>query len=406
MAMTASETKQRIALRLQHAREEAGYSKTEVAKLLGTDRQRIHGIESGDRPVDVSTLLQLAQLYGRDASSFLVEDAPQAIPVHFRKLAELSAEANQLIQQWGNLCGIYVRLRQHFGVQEQTGRLLQWLRDGGTSRIRDFAVEGHAQAVRRELGLDDEPIGERIFDLISAHGIPIFRIAMGAGEADGAFVNYPDLGPVILINRSQILTRQIFTAAHELGHVIYDARKQNESEVNLLGTKSASEAQIDRFASSLLLPRSAIELYIAQHLQQSEEGLSANDVVHLQRHFGVSFLAMLVRLRRLGHISAARFDDLKSTSPVRLAAALGYAPQPWEYGTPPEQDRPEQKVAGLPKQYVQLVRTALDGEVISEASAAEALTLGIEEFEQYLFYVDQQDLNLQDDLAFYDEHVA
>ena len=188
--------------------------------------------------------------------------------------------------------------------------------------------------------------------------------------------------------------------------MIYDARKQNDAEVNLLGTKSASEAQIDRFASSLLLPRSAIELYIAQHLQQSEEGLSDRDVVHLQRHFGVSFLAMLVRLRRLGHISAARFDDLKSTSPVRLAAALGYAPQPWEYGTPVQQDRPEQKVAGLPKQYVQLVRTALDDAVISEAAAAEALTLGLEEFEQYLYHVDQQDLHSQDDLAFYNEHVA
>lgn len=153
------------------------------------------------------------------------------------------------------------------------------------------------------------------------------------------------------------------------------------------------------------MPRTAIDLYIASHLQQGEEGLSADDVVHLQRHFGVSFMAMLVRLRRLGHISAPRFEDLKATSPVRLAASLGYAPQPWEYGAPTEPNRPEHQVAGLPKQYAQLVRSALNDALISEA-AAEALGPGLEEFERYLHYLDQLERSPNDDLDFYDTHVA
>lgn len=407
--MTAISLKERVAARLQAAREEAGYTKAEVAKLLGTDRQRIHGIENGDRPVDVTTLFQLARLYGRDASSFLTEDipAPQSVPVHLRAPQGLSAESRQAIQTWGNLCSTFVRLRERYGSEEQPGTLKRWLRDGGNSRVRDFAIEGHSQAVRHEMGLDDEPIGARIFDLISEHGIPVFRIALGRGEVDGAFVNYPGLDQVILVNRDQLLTRQIFTAAHELGHVIYEARKQHDSEVNLLGQKNPSEPQIDRFASSLLMPRTAIDLYVAQRLQRSEEGLSAEDVVHLQRHFGVSFLAMLVRLRRLGYISAARFEELKLTPSVRLAATLGYAVQQWEYGFPAEaEDTPEHKVAGLPKQYVGLVMRALEDAWFSQAAAAEALLLSVEEFERYLYYVDQQEQDVQDELKFYDEHVA
>ncbi|GHG42102.1 hypothetical protein GCM10017784_41120 [Deinococcus indicus] len=407
--MTAINLKERVAARLQSAREEAGYSKAEVAKLLGTDRQRIHGIENGDRPVDVTTLLQLAQLYGREASSFLTEDvpAPEQVPVHLRAPQGLSAESRQAIQNWGNLCATFVRLRERYGSEEQLGTLKRWLRDGGNSRVRDFAIEGHSQAVRHEMGLDDEPIGLHIFALISEHGIPVFRLALGRGEVDGAFVNYPGLGQVILVNRDQLLTRQIFTAAHELGHVIYEARKQDDSEVNLLGQKNPSEPQIDRFASSLLMPRTAIDLYVAQRLQRSEEGLSAEDVVHLQRHFGVSFLAMLVRLRRLGYISASRFEELKLTPSVRLAATLGYAIQQWEYGVPLEaEEKPEHKVAGLPKQYVGLVMRALEEAWLSQAAAAEALLLSLEEFERYLYYVDQQQLDVQDELKFYDEHVA
>lgn len=407
--MTAISLKERVAIRLQAAREEAGYSKAEVAKLLGTDRQRIHGIENGDRPVDVTTLLQLAQLYGRDASSFLTEEVavPQGIPVHLRAPQGLSAESRQAIQTWGNLCATFVRLRTRYGTNEQPGMLKRWLRDGGNSRVRDFAIEGHSQAVRHEMGLDDEPIGARMFDLISEHGIPVFRIALGRGEVDGAFVNYPGLDQVILVNRDQLLTRQIFTAAHELGHVIYEARKQEDSEVRLLGQKNPSEPQIDRFASSLLMPRTGIDLYVAQRLQRSEEGLSTEDVVHLQRHFGVSFLAMLVRLRRLGYISAARFEELKLTPSVRLAATLGYAVQQWEYGFPAKtDDTPEQKVAGLPKEYVKLVIRALEDHWFSQAAAAEALLLSVEEFERYLYYVDQQEQDVQDELKFYDEHVA
>lgn len=408
--MTAINLKERVAARLQAAREEAGYSKAEVAKLLGTDRQRVHGIENGDRPVDVTTLLQLAQLYGRDASSFLTEDVPaaQGVSVELRAPQGLSTQSRRaIIETWGNLCATFVRLRQHYGLEEQSGPLKRWLRDGGNSRVRDFAIEGHSQAVRHEMGLDDEPIGIRIFDLISEHGIPVFRLALGHGEVDGAFVNYPGLGQVILVNRDQLLTRQIFTAAHELGHVIYEARKQQESEVNLLGQKNPSEPQIDRFASSLLMPRTAIDLYVAQRLQRSEEGLSTEDVVHLQRHFGVSFLAMLVRLRRLGYISAARFEELKMTASVRLAATLGYAVQQWEYGFPVEaEEAPEHKVAGLPKQYVALVMRALEDAWLSQAAAAEALLLSFEEFERYLYYVDQHQADVQDELKFYDEHVA
>lgn len=406
--MTAHETKARLATRLQAAREAAGYSKTDVAKLLGTDRQRVHGMETGDRPVDVTTLLQLARLYGRDASSFLTDEEPDitAVPVELRSASQpLSAESRAAIQLWGHLCGMYAQLQTHYGESTGPGRLERWLRDGGSSRLRDFAIEGHAQAVRQEMGLDEDSIGARIFNLISSHGIPVFRIALGQTEVEGAFVNYPGLGPVILVNRDKLLTRQIFTAAHELGHVIYEARKQGEAAVTFLGQKNPSEPQIDRFASSFLMPRTAIDLFLAQYLQQGEEGLGADDVVHLQRHFGVSYSAMLVRLRRLGHLSAARFDELKRVSPLSRATRLGYVLEAWEYGTPPP-STPEAIVSGLPKAYVTLVLRGLEDGVLSQAAAAEAMMLNLEELERYLYTIGQHEPDLDSELAFYDEHVA
>lgn len=59
-----NKARQSIASRLRLARENAGLSQGQVAKLLGVHRPTVSQMEAGQRRVTAEELAQLAQLYG------------------------------------------------------------------------------------------------------------------------------------------------------------------------------------------------------------------------------------------------------------------------------------------------------------------------------------------------------
>jgi len=57
--------------RLKKAREEAGLSQSEVAKLLNKTQSYVSKIESGQRKIDVVQLKEFAKIYKKDLDFFL-----------------------------------------------------------------------------------------------------------------------------------------------------------------------------------------------------------------------------------------------------------------------------------------------------------------------------------------------
>jgi len=60
-----------ILTRLVRARELAGLSQGDAARLLGVPQSRLSRMESGERRIDVLELLALAELYHRPRRYFL-----------------------------------------------------------------------------------------------------------------------------------------------------------------------------------------------------------------------------------------------------------------------------------------------------------------------------------------------
>jgi len=60
-----------IVKQLKKARENAGLSQEQVAKILNTTQSYISKIESGQRKIDVVQLKKLAKIYKRDISYFV-----------------------------------------------------------------------------------------------------------------------------------------------------------------------------------------------------------------------------------------------------------------------------------------------------------------------------------------------
>lgn len=123
---------------------------------------------------------------------------------------------------------------------------------------------------------------------------------------------YKKSDSIVSINKNRRVTRQRFTAAHELGHIELHA---NLSEAEFLcplsGNKSNIEKEADKFASYLLMPDDELKKLIEKY--QNDLGLvDFDDCLCIAEHFGVSFeacvYAIAFRFRRLGESYNDHFD--------------------------------------------------------------------------------------------------
>lgn len=94
---------------------------------------------------------------------------------------------------------------------------------------------------------------------------------------------------VVSINMSRPITRQRFTAAHELGHILMHIEiKANNFLCPISGTKNDIEKEADSFASNLLMPTDELNKRI--NLYQDENGkVGLDECLLIAEYFGVSF---------------------------------------------------------------------------------------------------------------------
>ena len=131
--------------------------------------------------------------------------------------------------------------------------------------------------------------------------------------------------PLIGINFNRPITRQRFTAAHELCHHIKDRAQSNYCP---LDHKSETEQFADRFASELLMPHDEIRRLAVQY--EDENGhVAFDDILRMAEYFGVSFQACLYRvaynLKKVeGHKEPGRIvHKLKHYKPDKRRTDLG-----------------------------------------------------------------------------------
>ena len=146
--------------------------------------------------------------------------------------------------------------------------------------------------------------------------VPVERLAHFVGAKihfepfDGGIsglVHRPPQGPIIIgVNSSHARTRQRFTIAHELGHLILHRNElfhvdespviRFRNEESSLAT-NAEEIEANQFASELLMP----DHLLSKELSRLPGNMSAEDAIPiLARRFQVSEQALTLRLTRSG----------------------------------------------------------------------------------------------------------
>lgn len=367
---------------LRSARERAGLSQSAAADALAISRVVLSYYETGRRPVSLPTVAALARLYGTSLDRLLAsDDAVAQAGVDVSGVLYRAAPSALGDSARGELRVFEQYVRDYVELAEELRRPLPGKGRSPFATVTSSSTRDAADAarqLRRHLNLGGGALGDP-FRVADEH-VLIWRLPLGEdldGAPSGLFYNHPQAGFSIVINSNMTYGRQVFTIAHELAHAFFHSRGLDVI-VSMPGAEVGRERFADAFAGELLVPGDELRRLVTEHATWN--GLTnPAAVVHLQRHFGVSYATIRVRLLQERLIDRATFDELAEVSPSRLARSLGYPVHRADMG-----DFDVHPLERFPGRMLVLVRSAVEEGVITPGDAAETLSTSTQEIGQLL----------------------
>lgn len=264
-------------------RKQKGWSQQELAKEADISRTGLSRIESGKTDPRTKTLQAIATALGVDLSE-LVSAIPDLEGFRFRAFDRINTR-NQIINDVRIWLDNYRHIESILGLSPNPCPKKLF------SKIRENRPIDAAQALRKELNLSDEPIRNILGLLEQKIGIKVFPQSVASDKFFGLSVSEDFGGPAIVVNTWDRISveRWIFTAVHELGHLIFHFDSYGLQEVE---EEEEAEIEANEFASHFLMPNVTFE-----REWKYTEGLSFLDrVFKLKRLFRVSYRTILYRL--------------------------------------------------------------------------------------------------------------
>jgi Zn-dependent peptidase ImmA (M78 family)/DNA-binding XRE family transcriptional regulator len=364
--------------RLRNARK---LSQAETAEKAQLSRVAYGHIESGAAQPRVETLMRIAEVFGVRLQDLLTPSRPLSA-VRFRALKRMTSR-EQVLVDIGRWLDDYNELEGMLKerVAFQFERLVRELAKtpSGPDRARHAA-----ERARQVLNLASDASIRDICGLLEERGgVKVYPMALASDAFFGLSVAKDDGGPAVVVNVWDRISveRWIFTAAHELGHLLlhlgaYDVSKTEESR--------EEEEEANQFASHFLMPQDVFALE-----WNAARGLALVDrVFKIKRIFRVSYRTVLYRLADQHAYGKGIWQQFQLAYKAKFGQSLLKTDEP--QALPPEDFNTamvEPRAADEPKRlsdedFVEdrlhrLVRTALEKELISVGRAAEILDLDL-----------------------------
>ena len=338
---SSGDVRKDLAERIRTRRNQLHLTQAELAERLGfASPQIVSMLERGERDVKAAELAVLARALHCDLLDLLTKDFDELPVVAWRERPDDGAEdhAAKFLQ----LCDWYA-LAEEWTREERVCDLPEvWSPNGSVSLTWARAI---ADDVRQKLGLGSIPAASLYQTLEERCGVKIFhfRDLLGSAAcARGAF------GAGVALNASEVPWRRNFSLAHELFHLVtWDILGPDQGAMNTTWSAHV-EKLANAFASSLLLPESAL----LESLDAHSDGhhVSWRDLVEVAREFDVSTEALVWRLVSLNMLTDVQARQLLDNSAFRALDQATFA-----VISDPEM---------LPERYLRLLETSyLRGDV-------------------------------------------
>ncbi|NLT24894.1 MAG: ImmA/IrrE family metallo-endopeptidase [Syntrophorhabdus sp.] len=332
-------------------------SQSDLAEASGVSLPAIKGLENSKAKPRMNTLLAIAKALGANLQELF-------LPV--RELRVVRFRSSRRMQNRENILAKASRWLDDFDYLEKA---LKDEQPFGLGQIRQKCSRNHtveaAALCREKLGLKtDEPI-RNICGLLESAGIKIYPIEMASDGFFGLSIGEEDGGPAIVVNVWERITveRRIFSAAHELGHLMlhleaFDVRKTTEDK--------EEERESDLFAGHFLMPD-------AGFLKEwnSTAGLHwIKRVLKVKRIYSVSYKTVLYRLIEHGAVDEKNvWKDFLSAYQRLFKRSLSFRDEPDRLKT----------LDFVEDRYTRLARKAIEKETVSTSRGAELLGISLGE---------------------------
>jgi transcriptional regulator with XRE-family HTH domain len=245
---------QELGAKLRRYREQLQLLTSEVAAATGIEDARLQAFEAGTATPTGDEILILADVYRCDYRFFVSNErrAPfeQTENLYRRFGAEFSKPDRWSVQEF--LCECEEFLLRELGRNRTTFPF----EPAGTF----FKAHGEqaAAALRDQLGYSATRVPLDVYADLRKIGIHVFRRRLENSNISGLTLRHPYAGPCVLVNYSEDVYRQRFTAAHEGAHAILDRKDDVVVSFKRWDKKELVEIRANTFASAYLLPQSVI----------------------------------------------------------------------------------------------------------------------------------------------------
>lgn len=335
-----------------------GLTIPQLSAMMGMGTATLSNLLNGKAEPKSSTLIKLADALSVPFDGLLA-DAPKLSSLRFRTAKTLSgrekAERDQLRHDTALWLANYMALEESL---KDEARSLPSLH--GISPVLA------ATRLRKELGLDETSPVHDIAALMEQSGIKLRIKPFGFKKTFGLSVGQADGGPAIIVNSEAGISieRQIFTIAHELGHLVlhkdsYVAAKEEETD--------SEEYEANAFAGHFLIPDEGL-----RSTWEELRGLHWIDaVLRVKKEYRVSYKTILYRLKDI--YPALRERQLDRDFAIQYNERFGHDLK--------DHYEPEALSASdlVESRFLGLIRKALESEAITMSRAAEILDIGLDE---------------------------
>jgi Zn-dependent peptidase ImmA (M78 family)/DNA-binding XRE family transcriptional regulator len=296
-----------IAENLKELQEEFNLNQSEMGKIIGVTRQTFAKYLAGERVMDSGKLYKLARYFNKDIDFFLSKKSKKE-KVSFMFRAD--DPENNFNEKLKNEIAKQFKL-YHEIIELSDDPVKDYLPEEYKLKIEGMklnekektAIEKIAEKQRRYMGIDDA-LNINVFTLFEENNINVIAKEINDYNLDAVSAFSEDKGAYIFINDSKDIPeeRKIFSAVHELGHLIFhrDQYSKDISELKYTNSqlKDIREKAADHFAMAFLIPAKVLRNYDYYF----DGYIDIDLIIEKKKEFGVSAKSLIMTLNKYGYI--------------------------------------------------------------------------------------------------------
>ncbi|WP_281356420.1 helix-turn-helix domain-containing protein [Acrocarpospora macrocephala] len=307
-------TRETLAGRIRDAVARKGMTQQELAQRVNLDPTALSKALSGKRDFKSLELALIAEALDVRTQDLLANDPVPEVTLAARRQTGANPVMESALRQVDEILDLN-RLLSDLGYESPATDI------AGAVGDEPPYVQGERLAnwLREKIGLPEEDLPYEIFNfaklLESELGIDIAFIPLEPG-LDGLSISCGQF-KLALVNSKSSATRQRFTLAHELGHLVAGDASQLRIDENVLGGKSPGEQRANAFAAAFLMPERSLRTSVPKGY------ISEANVADLLTRYAVSLDALAYRLHNRDLISAETRDRIRSMSSSQISLRQG-----------------------------------------------------------------------------------